>query len=218
MSSPVQIDVVSDVVCPWCYVGKRQLEQALANWRERHPGSPEPQVSWHPFQLNPGMPVEGIDRREYLAGKFGNADSAAIYSRVKAAAGQVGLKLEIEAIQRQPNTLRAHALLALAGAAGKADALAEELFQGYFVAGADLTDDAVLADLALKAGLDAESVRAALADEQLLEQVRSADLQAREAGIGGVPFFIFGGRAALSGAVGPAAILAAIEEAAGGAD
>lgn len=211
MTAALQIDVVSDVVCPWCYVGKRQLEEALANWRERHPDEPEPQVRWHPFQLNPALPATGIERAEYLANKFGHADGGAIYARVKAAAEQVGLKLEMEAISRQPNTLRAHALLAAAAAAGFQEALAEELFKAYFVNGSDLTDDAVLAALAVSAGLEAATVRDVLADQQLLEQVRAADLQAREAGVNGVPFFIFGGRSALSGAVGAAAILEAIE-------
>ncbi len=211
MTAALQIDVVSDVVCPWCYVGKRQLEEALANWRERHPDEPEPQVRWHPFQLNPALPATGIERAEYLANKFGHADGGAIYARVKAAAEQVGLKLEMEAISRQPNTLRAHALLAAAAAAGLQEALAEELFKAYFVNGSDLTDDAVLAALAVSAGLEAATVRDVLADQQLLEQVRAADLQAREAGVNGVPFFIFGGRSALSGAVGAAAILEAIE-------
>ena len=217
MTAALQIDVVSDVVCPWCYVGKRQLEQALANWRERHPGEPEPQVRWHPFQLNPAMPAAGIERSEYLASKFGHADGGAIYARVKAAAEQVGLKLEMESITRQPNTLRAHALLAVAGTGGLQEALAEELFKAYFVNGADLTDDAILAALAVSAGLEAATAREVLADQQLLEQVRAADLQAREAGVSGVPFFIFGGRSALSGAVGAAALLDAIEGAAQGA-
>lgn len=217
MTEALQIDVVSDVVCPWCYVGKRQLEEALASWRERHPGEPEPQVRWHPFQLNPAMPANGIERGEYLASKFGHADGGAIYARVKAAAELVGLKLEMEAITRQPNTLRAHALLAVAGTEALQDELAEELFQAYFVNGSDLTDDAVLEALAVSAGLEAATVREVLADQQLLEQVRAADLQAREAGVSGVPFFIFGGRSALSGAVGAAALLAEIEAAAQGA-
>ncbi len=216
MTAALQIDVVSDVVCPWCYVGKRQLEEALVNWRERHPGEPDPQVRWHPFQLNPALPADGVERSEYLASKFGHADGGSIYARVKAAAEQVGLKLEMDAIRRQPNTLRAHALLAAAHAAGLQEELAEELFKAYFVNGADLTDDAVLEAIAVSAGLESASAREVLADEQLLEQVRAADLQAREAGVNGVPFFIFGGRSALSGAVGAAALLEAIEGAAAG--
>lgn len=214
MTAALQIDVVSDVVCPWCYVGKRQLDEALASWRELHPGEPEPQVRWHPFQLNPAMPANGIERGEYLASKFGHADGGAIYARVKAAAEQVGLKLAMEAIARQPNTLRAHALMAAAGTDGLQEALAEELFKAYFVDGSNLADDAVLEAIAVRAGLEAGTVRQVLADQQLLEQVRAADLQAREAGVSGVPFFIFGGRSALSGAVGAAAILDAIEAAA----
>ena len=213
MSEALRIDVVSDVVCPWCYVGKRQLEEALARWRERHPGEPEPEVRWHPFQLNPTMPAGGMPRSDYLKRKFGHADGGAIYARVRAAAGQVGLTLEMEAIERQPNTLRAHALLAAAGTQGCQDALAEQLFRAYFVAGADLTDDAVLARVAERGGLAAQTVREVLGDEQLLEQVRAADEQARESGVSGVPFFIFGEKVAHSGAVGADALLAAIESA-----
>lgn len=212
MAEAIRIDVVSDVVCPWCYVGKRQLEGALAQWRERHPGLAEPQVRWHPFQLNPGLPAEGMPRSEYLARKFGHSDGGSIYARVRAAAAQVGLALEMEAIVRQPNTVRAHALLAAAQAAGRQDAVAEELFRAYFVEGADLTDLGVLEAIGLRAGLDAETVRNTLDDGQLLDQVRDADTQARESGVSGVPFFIIGGKASLSGAVGTAALLAAIEE------
>ena len=213
MTEALRIDVVSDVVCPWCYVGKRQLEEALARWRERHPGSPQPQVRWLPFQLNPGLPAQGMPRGEYLSRKFGHADGGAIYARVRAAAAEVGLTLEMEAIERQPNTVRAHALVAVAAAAGRQDAVAEELFRAYFVEGADLTDDTVLEAIGTRAGLDPATARDALGDEGLLDEVRDADTQAREAGVSGVPFFIFGGKTSLSGAVGAAALLEAIEAA-----
>src|SRR5690606_37700823 len=107
------IDVVSDVVCPWCYIGKRKLETALT--QARSAGLPEPQIRWHPFQLNPDLPAEGVSRKSYLEDKFGGAERAAeIYARVKAAGKAVGLDLDIDGITRQPNTLAAHALIVFA--------------------------------------------------------------------------------------------------------
>ena len=106
----MRIDVVSDVVCPWCFIGKRQLESALAAWAAEHPGQAQPEVVWHPFQLNPGMPPEGASRAEYLTAKFGSADTSRLYANVRAAAAEVALPLALERIARQPSTLRPHAL------------------------------------------------------------------------------------------------------------
>ena len=132
----LRVDVISDVVCPWCYVGKRQLESALERWRSANPGAPEPVVRWHPFQLNPGLPDDGIGRDDYLRTKFGASDPAAIYQRVEAAARAVGLEPDFAKIARQPNTLRAHALIG--AAQGEVQlALVERLFQAYFAEGAD---------------------------------------------------------------------------------
>lgn len=202
----IRIDVVSDVVCPWCFVGKRQLEEALARWRETHPGQPV-QVRWHPFQLNPDLPVEGMSRTDYLARKFGSADTARIYSNVQRAAGAVDLTLAIDAIARQPNTLRAHALLEAASDSATQDALAEALFSAYFQQGRDLTDGAVLREIARAAGLSEPQIDQALADPQAHEAVAQADQRARRAGIRGVPCFIVNGRSAVSGAQGADAIL-----------
>src|SRR5690606_14319228 len=128
----LRVDVISDVVCPWCYVGKRQLEDALARWREAHPDSPAPRVRWHPFQLNPDMPEEGIARADYLARKFGSPDPGAIYQRVGAAARAVGLEPDFAKIARQPNTLRAHALVGAARDEAQQQAIVERLFRAYF--------------------------------------------------------------------------------------
>ncbi|MCO5108920.1 MAG: DsbA family oxidoreductase [Burkholderiaceae bacterium] len=208
----LRIDVVSDVVCPWCYVGKRQLEAALGRWRAAHPGAPEPAVRWHPFQLNPDLPDEGMSRADYLREKFGASDPAAIYQRVSAAAHAVGLAPEFAKIARQPNTLRAHALIA--AAQGEAQqTIVERLFRAYFVEGADLTSRETLAALAREAGLDEAAIRAALEDGAALERARQADLEARELGIGGVPFFVVDGRVGVSGAQGADALLGAFAQA-----
>jgi predicted DsbA family dithiol-disulfide isomerase len=212
-SSPpvLQIDIVSDVVCPWCFVGKRQLEQALARYRECHPGV-SITTRWHPFQLNPDLPSEGVSRSEYLKAKFGTDDTRGLYARVQGAAGAVGLTLEMAAIARQPNTLAAHALLEVAAGEGCQDALAEALFKAYFQQGRDLTDPEVLRATAQLGGLSDASIDRALTEAELHEQVSSADRRAREAGISGVPCFIIDRRLAVSGAQGAEAILEAMEQ------
>ena len=208
------VDVVSDVVCPWCYIGKHRLEAAL---RELAAGTPSltTSVRWHPFQLNPDLPREGIDRRRYLESKFGGAVRAdQIYARVREAAQSCGLTLALDAISRQPNTLDAHRLIAWAQAErGDASALVERLFRGYFVEGRLIGEMDTLADLAADAGLDRAAARAFLASERLRDEVAGADERARALGITGVPFFVFNGRVALSGAHEPATLLDAISQA-----
>lgn len=210
------IDVVSDVVCPWCYVGKAQLDQAIQQFAQAHPEQPAPQVRYLPFQLNPQLPVAGIARADYLKNKFGSADLKAIYSRVEQAANAVGLTLALSKIGRQPNTLKAHALLLIttrAPALMKAhESLANQLFKAYFEDGADLTIDANLESLALECGLTAELIQLAWSKE-FLQLTANEDLKAREAGISGVPFFIVNQKIPLSGAVGSDALLNALESA-----
>lgn len=210
----LRVDVVSDVVCPWCYVGKRQLEAALERWRAANPGAPEPQVRWHPFQLNPDLPDEGMSRADYLERKFGTPDPAAIYQRVGAAARAVGLQPEFAKIARQPNTLRAHALIgAVQGEAQQA--IVERLFRAYFVEGADLTSRATLEALAREAGVPDEAARAALDDGEARQQAAKADAEARGLGVSGVPFFVIDGKVGVSGAQGADALLAAFAQARG---
>lgn len=211
--APLRIDVVSDVVCPWCFIGKRQLEDALQRWQDAHPDAPAPQVAWRPFQLNPAMPPEGMGRDEYLLSKFGRSDTGKIYANVKAAAQTVGLSLNLEAIAKQPSTLRPHALLEKAAGAGVQHALAEALFDAYFLQGRDLTDRAVLADIARGAGLPEADVQAALTDEALLAEVADLDEQVRDMGISGVPCFIVNGRYAVSGAQGADRLMMAFNKA-----
>ena len=208
------IDVVSDVVCPWCYIGKRKLEAALD--MARAAGLPEPEVRWHPFQLNPDLPAQGIARKQYLEDKFGGPQRAAeIYARVKAAGQAAGLELDIDGITRQPNTLAAHALLAFAqqqnGLAVGND-VKERLLKAYFIDNQFIGDVDVLVQIGVDAGLDAEAARAFITDAAQLQAVAAADARVREMGVGGVPFFIFNQKVAVSGAQDPASLLAAMQQ------
>ena len=208
-SAPARtLDVVSDVVCPWCYIGKRQLEAAL----ERMPADARPTVRWHPFQLNPDLPAEGVDRRSYLEHKFGGAERAAqIYERVRAAGRSAGLELDFDRIERQPNTLDAHRLIAWAQDELGRDAgpLVEALFRAYFVEGRSLVERDSLARLAGEAGLDPQAALAMLASDEGAGRIAAADRRARALGIQGVPFFVFDGRVGVSGAAGTDALLQA---------
>lgn len=207
----VTIDIVSDVVCPWCYIGKRRLEAAL-DARER----PRPEIRWHPFQLNPDIPAEGVDRRSYLEAKFGGAERAReIYARVEAAGMEVGIAFAFERIERQPNTLEAHRLIAWAQSidAGRADGLVERLFSAYFTEGTNIGEVEKLARLAGEAGYDAAAALAHLRSDADRAEVAVADERSKEMGIGGVPFFIFNRRIAVSGAQPPDILADALAQA-----
>jgi predicted DsbA family dithiol-disulfide isomerase len=207
------IDIVSDVVCPWCYIGKRKLEAALAELRAREPGLTMIR-RWHPFQLNPELPEQGIARAAYLEAKFGGkARAAEIYARVTNAGAEVGIAFDFERIERQPNTLDAHRLVAWAqqhGDAAATDALVEALFRAYFIDGRMIGDKDELVRIAGEAGFAEAETRALLASEHGRVDVEAEDREARAVGIGGVPFFIFNGRTAVSGAHDPPALLEAI--------
>ncbi len=211
---PVRIDVVSDVVCPWCFIGKRRLEKALA----LKPEVPV-EVHWHPFFLNDWIPREGISRADYLTTKFGSpARYAGIAERVTAAAASEGLDYAMDKISRQPNTLDAHRLIRWAGGIGKSAEMKQRLMDLYFTEGADLTNHAVLVQAAVDVGLDPDDVAEALASDQDVAEVEREALAAKEAGIDGVPCFIFGGRFAVSGAQAPEYLAEAIERLAQGGD
>jgi predicted DsbA family dithiol-disulfide isomerase len=207
---PFRIDVVSDVVCPWCFIGKRRLEKALA----LNPGIPV-EVHWRPYFLNDWIPREGISREEYLTTKFGSpARYKDIAQRVAQAAASEGLTYAIDDISRQPNTLDAHRLIRWAEGIGKAAEMKQKLMDLYFTQGADLTNRAVLVQAAADIGLDPEDVGAALASDQDVAQMEQEALAAKEAGIEGVPCFIFGGKFAVSGAQAPEYLADAIARAA----
>jgi predicted DsbA family dithiol-disulfide isomerase len=207
---PVRIDVVSDVVCPWCFIGKRRLEKALA----LKPDIPV-EVHWRPYFLNDWVPREGMPRNDYLTTKFGSPERYnGIAVRVQQAAAAEGLTYNIDKVSRQPNTTDAHRLIRWAEGIGKATEMKQKLMDLYFTDGVDLTNPAVLVQAAADVGLDAEDVRAALASDQDIEQIAREVEAAKEAGIEGVPMFIFGGKFAVSGAQAPEYLADAIERAA----
>ena len=194
-----RIDIVSDAVCPWCYIGKRQLERALETLRAE---GLEFSVHWNPFQLNPDMPKEGADRAAYRAWKFGSAEkSAALDARITEAAAGVGLGFRTDLMTRTPNTIDAHRLIGFAGTKGAQDAVMESVFQAYFVEGADIGRADVLADCAARAGLDRAEVMAFLGSGMAEAEIRAADRSAREAGVSGVPSFFLDGYGMFSGAM-----------------
>ena len=207
------IDVVSDVVCPWCYIGKRKLEAALA--LPEAADLPPFEIRWHPFQLNPDLPDAGVSRKQYLEDKFGGAErAAAIYERVRAAGRAAGLDLHIDGITQQPNTLMAHALIAFAQQANAdANDVTERVLKAYFIENRFIGSLDVLVEIAREAGLDAEAARAYMSDEAARNAVARADAQARSMGISGVPYFIFNQKVALSGAQDPQTLLQAMRQA-----
>lgn len=169
-------------------------------------------MRWLPFQLNPGLPPEGIPRADYIFRKFGERDSSR-YNRVAAVGKSVGLDMVFDRIRVQPNTVHAHRLIHHAGELGRQDAVAEALFRAYFCEGANLTDIALLADTAAQAGLDRAATESYLRSDADIELIRAADAEARQAGIEGVPFFIFNRTVGLSGAQDPEVLLQAMQQA-----
>jgi len=198
-STGLRIDIISDAICPWCYIGKRQLERALIPLgREGLHFS----IHWNPFQLNPDMPKEGRNRAAYRVGKFGSAERALeLDERVTQAAAAVGLSFRLDLIERTPNTLDAHRLIWLAGREGRQDAVVEALFAAYFTQGRDIGDHAVLADCGAAGGLDRAAIVEFLTGDVAAEEMLAADRAAREAGVNGVPSFFLDGYGLYSGAV-----------------
>ena len=194
-----RIDVISDAICPWCWIGKRQLERALPVLASQGLIFA---VAWHPFQLNPHMPAGGMDRREYRLKKFGTADAPEQPDpRVATAGAGVGLQFRYDLIRRTPNTVDAHRVIRLAGRHGVQDAVVEALFSGYFTAGADIGDAATLIRLAVGAGLPQEEVAALLAGEAGRDDVLAEDRSMRQSGLDGVPAFAMGRYVLFTGAV-----------------
>ena len=215
--SDFRIDVVSDVVCPWCYIGKRQLDAALAAWHASHPSGPTPTDVWRPFQLSPDVPAAGIDRKAHMRRKFGDAALAQAHARLKSIGEPLGIAFDFEAIQVQPNTLKAHALIELA-AGSHQSAMAEALFDAFFVDGANLADDATLRAIAHAAGVGLSDalIDTVLDGDSVTRLVAAAEAEIREYGVNGVPLFVIGAgdgqRQALNGAQGTAALLAAMAQ------
>ncbi|MBN8957577.1 MAG: DsbA family oxidoreductase [Rhizobiales bacterium] len=195
----VTVDVVSDVVCPWCFIGKRRLEKAIALRPDL-----DVTVRWNPFFLNPWVARDGISREEYLTTKFGSVDRYKdIAQRIVGTAAEEGLVYHPDKIARQPNTLDCHRLILWAGENGAAGRMKQRLMDLYFTEGGDLTDREVLVRAAADCGMDAEKTRARLASEEDVDTVSAQAKRASDAGIDGVPCFILDGRFAVSGAQSP---------------
>ena len=190
MAAPT-IDFVSDMVCPWCFIGLRRLEASLAD-------VPDPNVRFHPFQLDPTTPVEGRDLRGHLAARFG--DPSAMFARVEQVARESGIPLDFSKIKRMPNTLKAHTLAGRAAEKGTQRALVSALFSAYFLDGEDIGDDATLIRIASGHGFTEAEARVVLDDAKLRAATEAEALGQAQQGIRGVPFVIFGEKVAVSGA------------------
>jgi predicted DsbA family dithiol-disulfide isomerase len=207
MSSPeLTIDVYSDVICPWCYIGKRRLERAL-----NHTHETQARVVWRPFQLNPTMPQAGMDRTRYLEAKFGTLEAFRPMEEQMLAAGTaVKIPFALEKAVRTPNTFLAHRLIWYAEEQGRQDAVVESLFRGYFVEGEDIGDNRVLVRLAERAGLDARAADHFLAGHDREAEVRTEEAAGHRLGIRGVPYFVLNKTHGLSGAQPVEVFVAAI--------
>ena len=201
----VALDIISDPFCPWCWIGMTKLDAALAQASD-HPFA----MHWRPFQLNPDMPREGMDRQSYLSAKFGGPDRAReIYARVEAAAEAAGLDVDFSRMKRTPNTIAAHRLIRWArqqnggeadGGAAAQTLVVTRMFERYFREGADLGDRDVLTEIGELAGMERDLTATLLASDADLEEVRAEDASAREMGVSGVPTFLIGGKYVVQGA------------------
>jgi predicted DsbA family dithiol-disulfide isomerase len=210
-ATPLRIEVVSDVVCPWCYIGKRRLEKALALVA----GSLAPQITWLPFQLNPGMPAEGMPRAEYRRAKFGSLERGRqLDARVAAEGRSEGIDFALERIERTPNTFAAHQLIDLAQQAGAGAAVVDALFRAYFEEARDVGDRGVLLGIAESAGLVRAQLEARWADAAEARRVAELEDSMKALGISGVPTFILERKFGVSGAQPAEALAAAMREAA----
>lgn len=199
MTDPIKLDVLSDPICPWCYIGKTHLDKALAA-EEDHPFV----IEWHPFQLNPDMPESGMDRRAYLEGKFGGKENAIkVYGQIAEHAENAGIEIDFAAIKTTPNTINAHRLIHWAGIEGKQNEVVDALFAAYFKDGRDIGEIEILADIADNAGMDASVVTRLLKSDEDKKTIQDRDTHSREMGVNSVPTFIVGGRHAVPGAQPP---------------
>jgi predicted DsbA family dithiol-disulfide isomerase len=202
------IDVVSDVVCPWCYLGEKRLEAALAD--EAGPVA----VRWRPYQLDPTIPAGGLDRAGYIAKKFGKSGRLqSVHDNLTRLGAEVDLPFAFDKIKRSPNTLDAHRLIRWAASAGVQREVVDRLFKAYFVEGRDIGDRAVLIEIAGECGLDGELVEKLFSEAADVDLVRAEIAQAQAMGVSGVPFFILAGRIGVPGAQEPSVLRQAITQA-----
>jgi predicted DsbA family dithiol-disulfide isomerase len=204
----LELAVFADVICPWCYVGKRRMEKAVAMIG----GSARIRVTWLPFELNPDMPAEGMERRLYRMRKFGSLErSQQLDAQLTELGAEAGLGFRYDLMTRTPNTLKAHRLIWLAGQGGNQDAMAEALFHAYFVQGHDIGDLGILTDIAVRNGIDRARASGFLQGTEGTPEVRKYEDMARAAGITGVPAFIANRRPLFMGAQSPEIIASALQ-------
>lgn len=204
----ISVDLISDVICPWCYIGKRRLEKAITAINGRH----KVHVHWHPFQLNPMMPKEGISRKEYRIRKFGSWEkSLELDARVIAVGESEGIRFAFDKMKRTPNTVDAHRVVWLAAQYECQDAVVEALFRAYFTEGQDISDRQTLVEVVTAAGLDRQATDAMLNSDDGTAAILEGKEMSQRHGVTGVPFLIIHQKIALSGAQPAETILAAFE-------
>lgn len=210
---PFKVEIFSDVVCPWCYIGKRNVEAALGYYQRAYAEERQPEVFWKPYLLHSFIPREGMDRKEYLKRRFpGDANSPAMFERVSRTGRGVGLEYRFDLITRQPNSINAHRLIRFAGGDKSVDPIVEALFHAYFMQGQDISQLEVLTDIAAQNGLDHEQVGSYLASEQDVDWVTAEDARAKKRlGITTVPFLVLNGRKGFSAIQSVDAIFRALE-------
>ena len=205
----MQIEIYSDVICPWCFIGKRRLEQAL----ETAGYAQQAHIAWRPFQLNPTMPKEGMDRHVYLDAKFGGAEARrAIEERVAKAGEADGIVFAFDRIERTPNTFDAHRLIWFAGQQGCQDEVVEALFHSYFTKGREIGSLNSLAEIASDCGLNREEVERLLVSDRAVQEVRAEEATGHRLGIRGVPYFVLNGSISISGAQPPDIFVSALQQ------
>mgnify|MGYP006100455477 FL=1 len=198
-TQPIKLDIMSDPICPWCFIGKAHLDKALS----AHPNHPF-SIEWHPFQLNPDMPANGMGRREYLEGKFGGKEAAVrAYAPVVESAKTAGIAIDFEGMKRTPNTINAHRLIHWAGIEGRQTAAVSALFKAYFTDARDIGDADVLIYIAKSVGMDANVVKRLLDSDEDLKLIQDRDKHSRKMGINSVPTFIIANQHAVPGAQPP---------------
>jgi predicted DsbA family dithiol-disulfide isomerase len=199
MTRTIRLDIFSDPVCPWCYIGKANLDRALAD----HPDHPFA-IQWHPFQLNPDMPREGMDRATYLEAKFGGRQNAArAYAQVEAAALRAGITLDVASVPFASNTPDAHRLIHWAGIEGLQTEMVDALFHAYWHDQRNIADPSTLAAIAGEVGMDPEAVARLLASDADRDDIAARDLDARQKGVNAVPTFLIAQQYVVSGAQPP---------------
>lgn len=205
----VKIDVVSDVVCPWCYIGKRRLEKAVAELSDKYTVD----ITYHPFELNPAMPEKGVDQKDYLTKKFGGSERyTQITKQVTDVAATEGLEFNFDKQKVSPNTRNAHRVIELAHREGKQLAMKEALLKAYFTDGVDLSLNDNITAIAVRVGLAEEKVKALLDSEEGLAEIELAEAEMQKLGVSGVPFYIINNKYGISGAQPSATFKQAIEE------